>query len=215
MHAATVSAQPFWAMPQIAIDEAGVPAEPHVFGTIALPIRARPTSTRWAKVMKASLSQPALVRLAESAKGLPPREQVAFVQLAVSLAVRNSPAPYNCADDGYWAAANETLTRGVGDCIDIAVAKMEALRFLGIPTRDLYLTTGYFDRRGKSAKGRETAALLVRVGDTFWLMPEYSRQIYEADGSADNAALYAPMVTYGVGTTWIHGRVVKAALLDH
>lgn len=206
-----------WVIPRIAIQPDERPEEPSVFGTVAIPIRAKPTSTRWARAMMASLDQPALARLIAGAEGLPPQEQAAFVQSAVNLAISTGAPINDCSDDGYWAAASETLARGVGDCIDIALAKMEALRLLGIPESDLYLTTGYFGEGNLTGaqvdRGRESAALLVRIGETFWLLTERSDHIIEAGRLAESPARFAPVVTYGVGVTWVHGRLVKAAML--
>lgn len=201
-----------WTSPAVTTDQ---PDQPNVFDTIALPVRARPTSTRWTKVMSASLHQPALFRFIEHAIDLPPKEQVEFVQAMVSHVIRNRPASTNCSDDGYWAEASETLSRGAGDCIDIAVAKMEALRMLGIPESHLYLTTGYVGTDAVAGKGRESAALLVRVDDCFWLLPEQSEWIIEADAATDDPAKFAPMITYGLGNTWVHGRLVKTAMIGN
>lgn len=200
-----------WIMPDIDIPEADRPQYPSIFGTIALPLSARPTSTRWSKLMQASLAQPALASLTESIRELPPEEQAAFVQVAINQAVHTRPASYDCSDDGYWAPAGETLTRGMGDCFDIAIAKMEALRFLGIPNKDLYLTTGRFLADSETGKGRESVALLVRIGERFWLMTEQSDQIIEEGNSLDSVIHFSPVLTYGVGMTWLHGRMLELA----
>ncbi len=164
--------------------------------------------------MRASLDQPALARLTTQALGLPKQQQAAFVQSAVNLAVRNSRLAYDCSDDGYWAAAQETLARGMGDCIDLAIAKMEALRLLGFPKRDLYLTTGYFGNGPRDDDGLESAALLVRIDHRFWLLTERPEQLIEATDPVGEDVRFTPVLTYGVGTTWIHGRPIKSAFLD-
>lgn len=212
--AANASAVPTrWYLPQVAVQPDARPREPSVLGTVAIPIRAKPTSTRWARAMLASVDQPALARLTAGALSLAPQDQAAFVQAAVNRAIRTDRSANDCADDGYWAAASETLARGAGDCIDVALAKMEALRLLGVPQGDLYLTTGYLGIGEEHDSSRETAALLVRIGDAFWLLPEYSEHIIEAGHAGDSAAGFSPVVTYGVGVTWVHGRVVQAAML--
>lgn len=184
---------------------------PNILGTVALPIRVKPTSTRWSKLMFASINQPALARLTERAQGLAPEEQAAFIQAAVNQSIRTGRIGYDCSDDGYWAPASETLARGMGDCIDVAIAKMEALRFLGFSGSDLYLTTGRFRTGIGADSDRETAALLVRIGERFWLMSEQSWQIIEADPSEDAVGPFSPVMTYGVGGTWVHGRLMKFA----
>lgn len=200
-----------WTMPVIALPEAERPAGPDVFGTVALPVRPQPTSTRWSKVMHASLAQPVLDRMAVQAGSFSLEEDVAFVQSAVNSAIHTDPDAADCSDDGYWAPAEETMARGMGDCFDVAVAKMEALRRLGVPDSDLYLTSGWF-RNDTPGKGRESVALLVRIGERFWVLPEHSDRAYESVAGDDSAA-FTPVVTYGVGMTWIHGRVVQIAAL--
>lgn len=187
-----------------------LPDEPAVFGTVPVPIKVKPASTRWSRIMRASLNQPALVALTDAAWGLAPAARAAFIQTAVNRAVRNRSASYNCSDDGYWAPAGETLGRGVGDCIDIAIAKMEALRLLGVPARDLYLATGYAGEPTEAGRGRETAALLVRIEGSFWLLTDRDSQVIPASPS-EAWPDFAPIITYGVGKTWIHGRLVKPA----
>ncbi len=197
-----------WAMPVIPLAVADRPQQPAIFGTIPLPLNPRPTSTRWAKLMNASLAQPVLQHLAETARSMPQPEQIAYIQATVNRAVRSPATTINCSDDGYWAPANETLARGLGDCFDVAIAKMEALRLLGIPDKDLYLTTGRVHPGYPGAKDRETVALLVRTGDRFSILPEQSDRVVETTDSAE-ATGFSPVITYGVGMTWIHGRMVK------
>lgn len=184
---------------------------PGILGTIAIPIRPKPTSTRWSKLMRASIHQPALAQLTESAWGLPPEEQAAYIQTAVNQSIRTAPASHDCSDDGYWAPASETLARGMGDCIDVAITKMEALRYLGFSGADLFLTTGRLRTGSGPESDRETAALLVRIGDHYWLLPERDEPIKEADNAPEEGTAFSPVMTYGVGSTWVHGRVVQFA----
>lgn len=201
-----------WIMPIIPVPEAERPAGPNVFGTVALPVRPLPPSARWAKLMTASLNQPALDRLTTDARSLAPEQILAFVQVAVNHKIRSKSEITNCSDDGYWAPAQETLARGLGDCFDVAIAKMEALRLIGFRDRDMYLTTGRFRDGSLVGKGRESVGLLVRIGDQFWLLPEHSDRIFESGADASSAE-FTPVVTYGVGMTWVHGRVVPIASL--
>jgi hypothetical protein len=193
----------------IGIPETDQPDYPDILGTIALPVHTKPTSTRWSKLMMASLEQPALVRLTKGVHELPLVEQVTLIQSAVNHAVRTPSPHYSCSDDGYSASAGETLARGMGDCFDIAIAKMEALRFLSFPSKDLYLTTGRVGPDGETGSERETVALLVRIGEHFWLMTEQAEQIIEANHPVAIPTEYAPILTYGVGFTWVHGRLMK------
>lgn len=202
-----------WQAPAIALPETQRPIGPNVFGTVALPIRARSTGTRWTKLMNASLEQPALMNMVEGARGLSAQQQAAYVQTAVNHSIRVGIDRHDCSDDGYWAAASETLTRGLGDCFDIAVAKMEALRLLGFESRNLYLTTGLF-RQG-DGRSRGSAALLVHYDGEFWLLPDHSDQLLvsslsiPAEQPAEPSSDFTPYFTYGVGVSWVHGTLVK------
>ena len=198
-----------WPTPPIAIAEAERPQGPSVLGTVALPIRTLSTSTRWTKLMLASLDQPGLRQFVARAQALAPHEQVAFVQMAVNHAV-STTASDDCSDQGYWRPAQETLALGRGNCFDVAIAKMEALRMLGLRGADLYLTTGYIRNEfGFAGRRRESVALLVRIDKTFWLLTEHSDSPIEAAGATSESSGFTPMLTYGVGMTWVHGRLVK------
>ncbi len=175
------------------------PVEPSVFGTIALPAGTTPTSARWTRIMNARVDRPALARLTGEAVKLDRVQQAAFVQSRVNGALQRGSDCRN--DDGYWATAEETLARRTGDCVDIAVAKMEALRRLGFAQSDLYLTTGR--TTGRALK----AALLVRIGDRFWLLDDRSERMIEAAAAPSG---FDPALTYGVGMTWAHGRRLAA-----
>lgn len=170
-------------------------ASPSVFGTVAVPFGTTPMSARWTRVLSSSVNDARLLRLTATAQTYSSYQKAAFVQSLVNRGVRNHSRP-KCNDDGYWAAAKESLARGIGDCVDIAIAKMEALRQLGFAGHDLYLTTG----RTPSSSGLE-AALLVKVGTQFYLLDARSDMMVEAG----SATWFTPIVTYGIGMTWAHG----------
>ena len=214
--AAASSLEILWPEPPIASVPASSVAVPDIMGTVALHIPPNSTSTRWAKLMQASLAQPRLEALVHELWTLPPEDQVRRIQAVVGELVRGAPGE-GCSDDGYWAPAEQTLAKGMGDCFDVAITKMEALRSLGVPGSDFYLVTGRL-RLHEAAPVLETADLLVKVGTRFWLLPEWSDQAIEVDGVGpagdDGAAVFAPVITYGVGASWIHGRKIQTAALD-
>jgi predicted transglutaminase-like cysteine proteinase len=177
------------------------PAVPNVFGTVAVPFGTTPVSARWTRIMTAAAKTPALARYTAGAQSLSPLQKASYVQSTVNRAVRSRTGGGPCGtDDGYWAAATETLTRGTGDCIDIAIAKVESLRQLGFSSGDLYLVTG------RVFTGRLEAGLLVRVGDQFWLLDAHSDGIV----ATGHMSSFSPIVTYGVGMTWAHGVPVRS-----
>lgn len=177
------------------------PTVPNVFGTVAVPFGTTPVSARWTRIMTAPVNAASLARFTAAAQSYSSQQKVQFVQAAINRAVRSRTGGGPCGtDDGYWAAATETLARGTGDCIDIAIAKVEALRQLGFSSADLYLVTG------RVFSGRLEAGLLVRIGSQFWMLDAHSDQIVEADRMTS----FSPIVTYGTGMTWAHGIPVRS-----
>ena len=49
---------------------AQLPDEPAVFGTVPVAVKVKPIGSRWSRVMRAPLDQPALVALTDSAWGI-------------------------------------------------------------------------------------------------------------------------------------------------
>ena len=83
---------------------------------------------------------------------------------------------------------------------DRAIVKMQALRALGFPTRDLYLTMG------RDKVGGPITVLIVRFGERYYML--------EDDGGApfttDRRPEFKPLMTFGYGGSWVHGYPVAA-----
>jgi predicted transglutaminase-like cysteine proteinase len=79
---------------------------------------------------------------------------------------------------------------------DRAIVKMQALRTLGVPSRDLYLTLG------RDRVGGPITVLIVRVGQRFWVLDDTGGAPFTTDRRPD----FEPMITLGHGGSWIHGR---------
>ena len=81
---------------------------------------------------------------------------------------------------------------------DRAIVKMQALRTLGFPTRDLYLTMG------RDKVGGPITVLLARLGPRFYVLDDLGG----APIAADRRQGFEPMITLGHNASWIHGRRV-------
>jgi predicted transglutaminase-like cysteine proteinase len=170
------------------------PPSPDVFGMFAAPSLIGLQDERWLRIGMLPSRNPMLAAMVRGASGLSPYQQASFVQATV-----NSRFVYRSDQDNwgvkdYWASADETIARGAGDCEDLAVVKMQALRLLGFNDRDLYLMIG------TKPSGEEHALLLVRIDERFWVMEDGLSRIVPAESFHS----FIPAVTFGAGWKWVH-----------
>lgn len=171
-----------------------LPTAPNLFGSVALRIRAARFDGEWERARRDASNLPAMQRLIAPARGLTPDREIAYVQRAVTQQIRwMSDATLRGRHD-YWASAAETLAAGAGDQEDRAILKMQALRTLGFPNRDLYLTLGR-DR----ADGPETL-LLVRSGGRVYVLDDTGAPPY----GPEHTTQFTPVFTFGYGASWVH-----------
>lgn len=170
------------------------PANPDLFGTKTVAVKGGSADDQWARA-PAPAGAAWLMGLTAAARGLGPKQQAMFVQAAVNrrLAYRADADNWGAAD--YWATAEETIARRSGDCEDMAIVKMQALRLLGFDPRDLYLVTG------RNRAGAQHALLAVRIDGVFWVLDDGSATVVPAAGYGG----LTPMITYGAGWKWVHG----------
>lgn len=102
----------------------------------------------------------------------------------------------------YWATAQATLTRGAGDCEDIAIAKMQLLAAMGVARSDMYLTIAR-----DLARHADHALLVVRMDGRYWLLDNSTDRVLDADASYD----YQPVLSFSQGRKWLHGAVLARA----
>ena len=172
-----------------------IPA-PDLFGTVALPAPAMPMTAKWAKVREFDPSS-SIQSLVEPVVGLDRPRQMLFVQLVVQRTLRYRDDLQMWGEADYWASAAETLSRGGGDCEDLAIVKYQALLALGFAPGDLALSVGRDQARG------DHALLLVRDGGTWWVLDDqYSRPI-----RSDELKGFEPVMSFsGASAQWLHGR---------
>jgi predicted transglutaminase-like cysteine proteinase len=150
---------------------------------------------RWLRIGQLPSRNPLLAALVRGASAWTRYQQASFVQSTVNgrFVYRSDQDNWGVKD--YWASADETIARGAGDCEDLALVKLQALRLLGFNERDLYLMTG------TKPSGEEHALLLVRIDERFWVLEDgLSRMV-----PAESFHMFRPAVTYGAGWKWVHG----------
>lgn len=181
--------------PATVVVTAQSPITPNLFGTIALPVRADRYAMEWHRASLDASSLPLMQHLVAPARGLSPEQQVAYVQSAVTQNIRWMSDATEWGRHDYWASAAETLEHGAGDMENRAIVKMQALRTLGVPSRDLYLTLG------RDKVGGPITVLLVRIGRRFLVLDDLGG----APIPAERRLGFEPMLTLGSNIAWVHG----------
>ena len=174
------------------------PVSPNLFGTIAVPARVQRFDAAWRRATLDASSLPSMQRLVAPARTLGRDRQIAYVQAAVTRTIRWMSDATEWGQHDYWASAAETLQHGAGDMEDRAIVKLQALRTLGVPARDLYLTIG------RDPVGGPITVLLVRVDRRFYVLDDLGGSPIPSERRHG----FQPIVTFVHNASWIHGRKV-------
>jgi predicted transglutaminase-like cysteine proteinase len=158
-----------------------------------MPLRHSRYGARWQRVLGQS-SSPQLPALIQPAAVLGRDQQLRFINASMnrSISYRFDTDP----SGDRWASVNETLARRAGDCEDIVIAKLQALRALGVPLGNLYMTIGH-----EGSHGSVHAVLLVRSGDRFWVLDNRTDRLVPQEAYKD----FYPVLTFSGTSTWTHG----------
>jgi len=169
-----------------------------------MPLRHSRYDERWQRVLRQT-SSPELSVLIRPAVSLGHDQQVRFINASMnrSISYRFDTDP----SGDRWASVNETLAKKAGDCEDIVIAKLQALRALGFPVSNLYMTIGY-----EGSYRTVHAVLLVRSGDRFWVLDNRTDRLVPQEEYRD----FYPVLTFSGSSTWTHGyspgRMPKAVM---
>lgn len=106
---------------------------------------------------------------------------------------------YGRAD--YWAPAAETFRRGVGDCEDFAIAKMELLSALGIGRDKMRLVVAR-----DLVRNADHAVLVVTMADGAVMLDNMTDRLLDARQPND----YRPIMSFSQNAKWIHGYAVQS-----
>jgi predicted transglutaminase-like cysteine proteinase len=185
----------------------GVPVTPVLAGTIAVPISAKRFWDNWERARRDASAMPQMQRLIAPALKMSRYGQIAYVQAAVTRAIKWQSDTTQYGRHDYWASAPETLRTGYGDMEDRAIVKMQALRALGIPTRDLYLTLA------RDTVGGPETVLVVRDGLHYYILDDTGGTPYRPEQRKE----FQPVLTFGYGASWVHRPIAAqaAALVEN
>ena len=175
----------------------GVPlpaAAPYVLGSTALVIGRTPMDAKWRRVSRQSPGSVAGEVIAK-ARGLSAYQQLEQVNAWVNRRITFTD-DIRAGQPDSWANASESLSRGMGDCEDYAIAKMQILKAAGFDPRDLYLVLV------KDLVRRADHAILVaRVDGRFVILDNNTDRMVSADAAQD----YRPLMSFSGERSWIHG----------
>lgn len=173
-----------------------LPTAPDLFGTIALPAPPAPMGDRWRRV-RDFIPAASLMSLVEPVAGLSRARQMLFVQSVVQRTLGYRPDTEMWGESDYWASAAETLSRGGGDCEDLAIVKYQALLALGFAPADLVLSVGRDRKRG------DHALLLVRDAGQWWVFDDNLPRPVRPEQRVG----FEPVMSFsGSAMQWLHGR---------
>ena len=167
---------------------------PDVFGSRALAVDKSRYDARWNRVLKAG-ARSLVAPIALPARALGPSAQLHYVNAAINRRVRYRFDQGPTGDQ--WATAEETLKRSAGDCEDYAIAKLQALRALGVPADRLFMTIGH-----DSTAAAVHAVLVAEVQGRFWVLDNRFNRLVPHDQFHG----FYPIISLGSGgRAWLHG----------
>lgn len=167
---------------------------PSAFGAIALPVRSTRFDSRWQRVLRTGTASGAWPGLIAPARAAPRLEQLRLVNAALNQRVRYR---FDSDPNGdRWATAEDTLRASSGDCEDYAIAKLHALRALGVPASDLYMVIGH-----DSIAGAVHALLVARAGRQAYVLDNRTSQLVPQQFYRG----FHPIIAFGAEGAWLYG----------
>ena len=177
-------------------------AAPNMLGTIALPIRADRFADSLKRAREDDSRLPALQALIAPARSLPPLQQIAFVQRAVTGSIRWISDATEWGQHDYWASASQTLAHGAGDAKNRAIVKLHALRALGFSNSDLFLTLA------RDRVGGPITVLTVRSGGRYYVVDDTGGTPFPVEERRNE---FQPIISFGMYGAWIHSHPTTIA----
>ena len=107
----------------------------------------------------------------------------------------------NYGQEEYWAAPEEFLAKGGGDCEDYALIKYLALRYFGWPAKDLWVVF----LRDRINDGNH-AVLAARAGDRVFILDNLSRPAYLLIPEKQYAKQVTPLYALNELGLWVFAR---------
>ena len=176
-------------------------AKDAVLGAQSVVIARTPFDSAWAAVQHPNVTsiQNAVAK-SGARRAMDKRQKVQMVNRWINqnVAFGDDQIVYGRAD--YWAPASETLRRGIGDCEDFAIAKMDMLAALGVARADMRLIIAR-----DLVRNADHAVLMVQLDGGSVLLDNVTDRLL--DGRAPND--YRPIMSFSQNAKWVHGYTVQ------
>ena len=191
-------AAPFAATPSFTVPDNAI------LGTMSVSIKHTPFDSDWAAVngKQASHKMQRTLAATGARKSGAPMAQVEAVNRWVNRTIEfgEDRDVYGRAD--YWAPASETFRRGIGDCEDLAIAKMELLSALGISRDRMRLVVAR-----DLVRNADHAVLVVMLSDGAVMLDNMTDRLLDARLPNE----YRPIMSFSQNAKWVHGYTVQPA----
>lgn len=183
-----------------------------VFGSVAIPFRALPSSASWKAVYPSiaradfaacteagDCAQRAkdLAQLVRDVKAGPFSRKLAEINRAVNRRIAYVSDRNNYRQLDLWAKPRDILQRGKGDCEDYAILKMAALNAAGIPLGSMSIVVLQDQRRSLFH-----AVLTVSTSQGHYVLDNLHDRVMKDTAFGD----YLPLYSLSADRSWIHGR---------
>ncbi|MGE5502112.1 MAG: transglutaminase-like cysteine peptidase [Ignavibacteriales bacterium] len=165
---------------------------PDLFGSKAIKVANTRLDAQWRRVSHSDGAASGLIRASYTDRA----QQLQTVNRWVNHAIAYADDSRVYGRPDYWANASESLRRGKGDCEDFAIAKMQILRAMGVPQRDLYLVIVR-----DLVRHADHAVLAVRTNAGFVILDSNTDKVLPQGQVSD----YRPILTFNSEGSWIHG----------
>ncbi len=176
--------------------------EDTILGAQSVRIARTPFDRDWANIHRrprSNLIEKALAKSgARSSHDKTKQVQMVNRWVNQNIVFGNDQAVYRRAD--YWASASETLRRGIGDCEDFAIAKMDMLAALGVARADMRLIIAR-----DLVRNADHAVLVVKLDGGSVLLDNVTDRLLNGQMPND----YRPIMSFSQNAKWLHGYGVQ------
>jgi predicted transglutaminase-like cysteine proteinase len=171
---------------------------PDIFGTSAVQVAHTQLDAKWRRVTASFGSEvPISHQLPLAGHAYGAMDKLQMVNSWVNHRISFMSDIRSTGQVDRWSGAAETLNRGVGDCEDYAITKLQLLKALGFSEDDLYLSIVK-----DLVRRADHAVLVVRVDGRFMVLDNNVDRLVDPQEVAD----YRPVITYAAsGKAWLHG----------